>query len=70
MQTVESILDQFRNLSEEDQRRLVREITRTRLLATARRIADGREPMPPVGDEELNQLVHEARREVLRARGL
>jgi len=72
VQLVESMLDLFRRLSDEDQRRLLRELTRARLAETARRITEGTPPAPvmPVTDEELSRLVHEARREVLRARGL
>lgn len=70
MSAVESIVEQFKRLSDNDQKQLMRELARARLSATARRIAASPEPRMPVSDEELNQLVHEARREVLRARGL
>ena len=70
VRTFESMLADFGSLSDEDQRRLLKELTRARLAERARRIAEGTEPPPPVNDEELNRLVHEARREVLCARGL
>ena len=70
MSAIESLVEQFKRLSDDDQKELMRELARARLGATARRIADGPEPPMPVSDEELNEIVHEARREVLRARGL
>jgi hypothetical protein len=68
--SVEAILQEFRLLSDGDQRRLLKELTRARLAETARRIAESPQPLPRIDDEELSRLVHEARREVLRARGL
>ena len=68
--SIESILHEFRSFSDADQRRLLKELTGARLAETARRIAANPQGPAPVADEELNRLVHEARREVLRARGL
>lgn len=68
--TVESILDQADLLSEAERERLLRALRRKRFDEVLRRIEKGPEPAMPVSEEELERLVHEARREVLRARGL
>lgn len=70
MSNAESILEQFQHLSDEEQDRVVRALTRRRLSAAMRRIADRPEQPLPLSDEEINAVVHEARREMLRARGL
>jgi len=68
--SVESIVQEFRSLSDSDQHRLLKELMRARLIETARRIAANPQHPLPLDDDDLNRLVHEARREVLRARGL
>lgn len=70
MPTVESILDQADQLSEAERERLLRALRRKRFDEVLRRLEQGPEPTAPVSDEELDRLVHEARREVLSARGL
>lgn len=70
MPTIENILEQVQLLSEPDQEQLLRELRRRRFDHVFRRIEEGPEPPMPVSDEELDRIVHEARRGVLRARGL
>jgi len=70
MLTVKSILDQVRLLSEEDQDRLAREFACKRLADVMGKIAARPQSPLPLSDEEINDLVHEGRAEVLRARGL
>lgn len=70
MSTLESLLNQAKDLSESDQELLLRELRRWRFDQVLRRLEKKTEQPPPVTDEELDALVHETRREVLRARGL
>ncbi|MCC6360333.1 MAG: hypothetical protein IT450_16455 [Phycisphaerales bacterium] len=70
MPTVESILEQADQLPEPERERLLRALRRRRFDEILRRIERKPAPALPVSEEELDRLVHEARREVLRARGL
>lgn len=70
MLTVKGILEQVRLLSEEDQDRLARELACERLADVMGSIAARPQSPLPLSDDEINDLVHEARAEVLRARGL
>lgn len=70
MPTVESILEQAAQLNEADRERLVRILRRRRFDEVLARIEHSSSDVLSVGDDELDRLVHEARREVLRARGL
>jgi len=69
MPTVESILEQADLLSEAERERLLRALRRKRFDEILRRIERGPEPEMPLDEKELDRLVHETRREVLRARG-
>jgi hypothetical protein len=70
MATLKTLLTDARSLPLEDRQRLVRELARANLIDLLRSIeADPVDPLP-VSDQELQLLVHEARRKVLRARGL
>lgn len=69
MPTVETIVEQFELLSDEDQERVMRELTRRRLSEVMRKIAARSDTPLPLSDEEINEIVHEARGEMLRARG-
>lgn len=70
MPTVESILEQAAQLNEADRERLVRLLRRRRFDEVLSQIEHNGSESLPVGDDELGRLVHEARREVLRARGI
>jgi hypothetical protein len=70
MTAVDEILAKARELPPEDQERIVRELTRDRLIRRLQATEAKSTDQLPISDEELNQLVHEARREVLRAHGL
>jgi hypothetical protein len=63
-------MEQFEQLTEPERERLVRTLRRRRFDEVLQRIESGSAPPLPVTEEELDRLVHEARREVLRARGL
>jgi len=70
MPTVDSILEQADLLSEVEREHLLRALRRKRFDEILRRIEQGPPPVMAVSDEELDRIVHEARREVLRGRGL
>lgn len=70
MPTVESILEQAAQLNEADRERLVRLLRRRRFDEVLSKIEHNDSGALPIGDDELDRLVHEARREVLRARGI
>ncbi len=70
MPTVESILEQADRISEPERERLLRALRRRRFDEILRQIESRPASDLPVSEEELDRLVHEARREVLRARGL
>jgi hypothetical protein len=70
MPTVESILEQVDRLTEAERERLLRALRRRRFDEILRRIESRPTSDLPVSEQELDRLVHEARREVLRARGL
>lgn len=70
MPTVDQIIQEIEQLSPEDQSRLFHELSREVLAKRFReRASQGGFPLP-VSDFELDQIVHEARRETLRAHGL
>ncbi len=70
MPTVESILNDVRQLSAEDWQRLMKALTLVDVRETMHRIASQPEKPLPIGEQELDEIVHEARDEMLRARGL
>jgi hypothetical protein len=70
MSTVDAIMSQIHRLSTEEQSALFVEFSREMLARRFGARANGPETELPVSDAELNQLVHEARRETLRAHGL
>jgi len=70
MPAVDQILLEIEQLSPEDQSRLFHELNHKVLARRFRdRASQGGFPLP-VSDFELDQIVHETRREVLRARDL
>lgn len=70
MASVEEIVRQADELSPDDQTRLVRELARTMLKRhMAEAAANPISPLP-IAEDEINRIVHETRRETLRARGL
>ena len=70
MSTVEAIISEIAQLPAAEQSRLLHELGRSILAQRFRERAE-REDVPlPISDVELNEIVHEARRETLRAHGL
>ena len=70
MSSVNEILDQVQQLEPAERARLVRELARAALAGKLARVA-GRPDMPgALSDEEIDRIVHDARRETLRASGL
>lgn len=70
MSSVDQIMSEIEQLSPEDQSRLFRELSSEVLAKRFReRASKGGFPLP-VSETELDQIVHEARRETLRAHGL
>lgn len=68
--TLETVLSEARSLSRGDRRELMRELARLDLIELCKDIeANPVDPLP-ISDEELDEIVHEARGEMLRARGL
>lgn len=70
MSAVDEIISKVRALPLEDQTLIVRELSRDLLIRRLRDIEAGPEEPLPVSDEELDQIVHEARREIQRARSI
>lgn len=70
MSTVNDIIGQIEQLSPEDQDLLWNEISHKFLARKFRERGNQPEKPLPISDVELDQIVHEARQEVLRARGL
>ena len=70
MSTVDVIMSEIQQLSAEEQSRLFRELSRELLAKRFRERAEKGDAPLPISDLELDQIVHEARREMLRARGL
>ena len=69
MATIEGILDDTRRLSLADQRRLLRELARWVFQSTMTDLGARQMATLPLTDDEIDQVVHEARSETLRARG-
>jgi hypothetical protein len=70
MANLNDCLSQARQLSPGDQERLVAELSRSVVARHMADLAQGPAAPIPLNDEEIEQLVHEARRETLRASGL
>lgn len=70
MSTVDQIMTEIERLPAEEQSELLRQITRKILAKKFEARADQADTPLPVTDAELDQIVHEARRETLRAHGL
>lgn len=68
MSTVDEIISKVRSLPLEDQNRIVSELSQDLLIHKLRAIETNPVDPPPVSDDELDRLVHEARGEVQRAR--
>lgn len=70
MATIDAIMSEIHRLSDQEQSALFQEFSREMLAKRFGARAEGPEIGLPVSDAELNQIVHEARRETLRAHGL
>jgi len=70
MSTVDQIMSEIERLSPEDQSKLFSRLSREVLAKRFRERANRGDSPLPVSDTELDQIVHEARREVLRAHDL
>ena len=70
MSTVDAIMSEIHQLSAEEQARLLRELSREILAKRFRERAERSNGPLPFSDAELDQIVHEARRETLRAHDL
>ncbi len=70
MATLDSLLTEARSLPLEDRQQVVRELTRANLIDLLRGIETTPVDPLPLSDQDLHDLVHEARRKVLRARDL
>lgn len=70
MSAVDDLILKAKELSPEDQARLVREVSRSLLCQRLAAIGLGPEELLPLCEAEIDQIVHEARSEVLRAHSL
>ncbi len=70
MASLEALLNDAKSLPLGDRQQLVRELTRANLIELLREVERAPTELLPISEQELHQLVHEARRKVLRARGL
>lgn len=68
--SVEELLRQAESLSPQDQSRLVQELSRAVLARTLSIAGQKPEVALPIENAELDQIIHEARDEMLRARDL
>lgn len=65
MTTLETVLGEAQSLPLEERQQLVRELSRANLIESLRRIEANPVNPLPVSDQELHDLVHQARRKVL-----
>jgi hypothetical protein len=70
MSTVEVIISEIEQLPAEEQSKFFHELGRSLLAKRFRERAAATDAPLPISDIELDQIVHEARGEMLRARGL
>lgn len=68
--SVEDVMEQVNSLSQDDQAQLAAELARKVLKRKLSEIGSLPDTPLPLTDVEIDQIVHEARRETLRARGI
>jgi hypothetical protein len=70
MSAVESILEQVGRLTPDERQLLMKQLALSDLRETMKRIGSRPEEPLPLSDQEIDELVHASRGEMLRARGL
>ncbi len=70
MVSVDDILEQVEHLEPAEKARLVRELARAGLARKLAQVGNRDDVSGALSDEEIDRIVHDARRETLRASGL